>query len=225
MSPKTLFAVAASKQSPSLPTSWWTTVTITTTTSCAECAKWTCTLAPSLLTRGEFKKANYHGVFLKQLSSSNGDLLCEAHYQSQQLRCAECGDTIGQEEHQVTVPGHAWHTPYFEYYVYILFLLGSRSSPTQGWSVKEFIKLLTVHPSGHGKQIIMCPYFSLTCFLHPRWSLCTVANVAVFHCQVETFSCIAGARERGLCGQRGGELLHCQGTSQVQHLHAIANII
>ena len=70
----------------------------------------------------------------------------------------------------------------------------------------------------------MCPYFSLTCFLHPRWSLCTVANVAVFHCQVETFSCIAGARERGLCGQRGGELLHCQGTSPVQNL-PIANII
>ena len=78
------------------------------------------------------------------MSSSNGDLLCEAHYQSQQPRCAECGDTIGQEELQVTAPGHAWHTPYFEYYVYILFLLDPRSSPTQGWSAKEFIKLLTV---------------------------------------------------------------------------------
>ena len=111
-------------------------------------------------------------------------------------------------------------------YVYILFLLGSRSSPSQGWSAKEFIELLTVHPSGH-KQITICPYFLLTCLLHPIWPLCIVANVAGFHCQVETFYCTAGARERGrgLCGQRGGELLYRQGTSPVQSLHAIANII
>ena len=39
--------------------------------------------------------------------SNNGDLLCEAHYLSQQPRCAECDATIGQEEHQVT----AWAMP------------------------------------------------------------------------------------------------------------------